>query len=350
MKQKTGKYLIITSEEFSDSIYGPCVLYVANPYTFDDSSPFKMEMAEFQEYSESDYFIYPENSSLIVSIDNLAQSNKPWKPNLAEFEEGRMNYGGRGFIKVYRHFSLLKKSSKLNDTSVDESSSTNLCNMGDMYFDQHNYLQAVKYYSQAVELGNANAMWKLGYCYLFGNGVEKNNATALKYIRRAADLGNAEAMCCLGQCHCEGMLGWSTGIREDFAEAVKWFKKAAAHGHPKAMYLLGSAYKFGHGVSVDYEEAAYWFTESAELGDRDAMYSLANCFRKGDGVDTDITEAAYWYEKAAELGNRDAMYNIAICYYKGHGVSKDKEKSREWFEKAYRCGDLKALKMLREYF
>ena len=386
MKQKTGKYLIITSEEFSDNTLGPCILYVANPYMHEDYMPVGTGMVQGQEYDESDYFIYPENSPLIFSIDNIAQSNKPWAPNMAEFVEGRMNYGGRGFIRVFRHISLLRRTPTPSDTHVNESSSNNLCNIGDTCYEKQDYLQAFKYYTQAAQMGNVHALtrlghcyemglgvekdmskaikayreaaeqddaeglFNLGYCYLLGKGIEANSNVALRYIHKAADLGNTDAMCCLGQCHCEGMLGWSTGIREDFVEAVKWFKKAAEGDHPKAMYLLGSAYKFGHGVSVDYEKAAYWFEEAAELGNHDTMYSLANCYRKGDGVPTDITEAAYWYEKAAELGNRDAMFNIAVCYYKGQGVSRNKEKSREWFEKAYRCGDLKALKMLREYF
>ena len=42
---------------------------------------------------------------------------------------------------------------------------------------------------EAVEMGDASAQNKLGYCYLKGYGVEKSYEKAAKYFRLAADQG-----------------------------------------------------------------------------------------------------------------------------------------------------------------
>ncbi len=51
--------------------------------------------------------------------------------------------------------------------------------------------QAMNYFTQAAESGNAVAMAFLGKIYLEGSDVvEQNNDTAFAYFKKAADLGN----------------------------------------------------------------------------------------------------------------------------------------------------------------
>jgi SEL1 protein len=57
--------------------------------------------------------------------------------------------------------------------------------------------QAMNYFTQAAESGNAVAMAFLGKIYLEGSDVvEQNNDTAFAYFKKAADLGNP-----VGQVH-----------------------------------------------------------------------------------------------------------------------------------------------------
>ena len=64
--------------------------------------------------------------------------------------------------------------------------------------------------------GNAEAQWRLGYCYYVGKGIREDKREAVKWYRLAAGQGNAEAQWRLGYCYYVGK-----GIREDKREAVK---------------------------------------------------------------------------------------------------------------------------------
>ncbi|MDR1485938.1 MAG: hypothetical protein LBT09_14095 [Planctomycetaceae bacterium] len=44
-----------------------------------------------------------------------------------------------------------------------------------------------------AEKGNAEAQFKLGVCYLDGEGVKKDYAEAVKWLRKVAEQGYAEA-------------------------------------------------------------------------------------------------------------------------------------------------------------
>ena len=62
---------------------------------------------------------------------------------------------------------------------------------------QMDHRQAMNYFTQAAESGNAVAMAFLGKIYLEGSDVvEQNNDTAFAYFKKAADLGNP-----VGQVH-----------------------------------------------------------------------------------------------------------------------------------------------------
>ena len=56
----------------------------------------------------------------------------------------------------------------------------------------------------AAERGSSIGMVLYGQCLQFGAGVETNAAEAAKWYRKAADLGDAEAMFCLGWCCKQG--------------------------------------------------------------------------------------------------------------------------------------------------
>ncbi len=49
-------------------------------------------------------------------------------------------------------------------------------------------------YQKAADLGNADAMFNLGWLYEDGNGVEQSYEKAAELYQKAADLGNAIAM------------------------------------------------------------------------------------------------------------------------------------------------------------
>ena len=51
------------------------------------------------------------------------------------------------------------------------------------------------------ERGEGEAQCKLGGCYCYGEGVEKDEAEAVKWYRKAAEQGRSAAQCNLGSCY-----------------------------------------------------------------------------------------------------------------------------------------------------
>lgn len=107
-----------------------------------------------------------------------------------------------------------------------------------------NYVEAAKWYSQAVELGSSFAMNNLGDMYENGFGVEKNLDKALMLYRRSA-----------------------------------------SHGYGIAFYSLGILYEKGLGVQVNPRLAYFYYELAVEKGVKPAIAS-----RKKLGKELPTTE------------------------------------------------------------
>ena len=94
--------------------------------------------------------------------------------------------------------------------------------------------------------------------YEHGHGVPKNQIEAVKWYRQAAEQGDANAQHNLGNQYESG-----NGVPLNYADAVDWYRKAADRGHPMAQANLGVMYEAGHGVKQDFVQAQLWFILSA---------------------------------------------------------------------------------------
>ena len=83
----------------------------------------------------------------------------------------------------------------------------------------------------------------------------------LKYFRLAVDQGNANAQFNLGFCYYTGM-----GVEPDYNEAFRLFKLAADQGFPVALFAVGDCYYLGTGVEKDPEAAREWYQKSLDAG------------------------------------------------------------------------------------
>ena len=86
--------------------------------------------------------------------------------------------------------------------------------------------------------------------YRDGEGVAQDDAQALVWFRNAADQGNADAQYSLGVMYRDGQ-----GVAQDNAQALVWFRKAADQGDAEAQYNLGVMYGNGKGVAQDDAQA-----------------------------------------------------------------------------------------------
>ena len=69
----------------------------------------------------------------------------------------------------------------------------------------------------------------MGICYAEGRGVPQSYVEAVKWYRNSADQGDADAQYNLGVCYEKGR-----GVTQSYDEAVKWFRKAAEQGYSRA--------------------------------------------------------------------------------------------------------------------
>ena len=69
-----------------------------------------------------------------------------------------------------------------------------LVDKGVEYYEVGDYTNALKYFQQAAEQGNAKAQYNLGVCYENGQGVLQNYTEAVKWIKKAAKQGDAKAI------------------------------------------------------------------------------------------------------------------------------------------------------------
>ena len=224
-----------------------------------------------------------------------------------------------------------------------------------------NYLEAVKCFSLAAEMGHAGAQAELGLCYYNGTGVKEDYAEAAKWYRLAAEQGNAIAQYNLAFCYENG-----TGVTKNESEALEWYKKAAEQGYAKAQYELARNY------CDNDNEAAKWYRRAAEQGNVEAQYELGSYFFRIKNY----TEASKWLHKAtdqgkleakekmeiaelflnAQNGNAVAQYNLGVLFDKGmeNGrdiyIARNGDEALEWYKKAAEQGNVEAQYELGSYF
>ena len=172
----------------------------------------------------------------------------------------------------------------------------------------------VEGYKAKAETGDRVAQYWLGYCYIFGDGVAKDQVQAVSWYRKAAAQGYAEAQFNLGNCYANG-----EGVAKDQVQAVSWYRKAAEQGLAYAQFTLGNCYANGEGVAKDQVQAMSWYRKAAEQGLAYAQFILGNCYANGEGVAKDEIEA-YAYYNLAGMTYKDARKNLAILEKK---ISRD---------------------------
>ena len=189
-----------------------------------------------------------------------------------------------------------------------------LLKQGEMYDDVINknnldYKKAYECYNAAANLGNMDAVARLGRLYILGNGVKKDIDTAISMLKKAAEAGSARGQNTLGWCYSNG-----EGVVQDASEAIKWFRKAANQGYAGGQENMGWCYRFGQGVNSDNEEAVKWYRKAAEQGSYYAQFYLGECYYYGDGVPENDKEAFKWYRKAAAQGFEEAKERLVLVW------------------------------------
>jgi TPR repeat protein len=177
----------------------------------------------------------------------------------------------------------------------------------DYYHQQKNYPEALYYYQQSANLGDASSQYLLGKMYEDAKGTKKNVRQAANWYAKAAKQGHSKAQATLGFMYSKG-----NGVNQDYSQAVNWYQKAAEQGHIDAQYNLAYLYSLGQGVEINYQQAAYWYQKSAIQGDDDAQNNLGKLYERGLGVNKNVAKAKSLYQQAANQGNQIAQLNLQM--------------------------------------
>lgn len=218
--------------------------------------------------------------------------------------------------------------------------------------------KAIDLYISAANLGNADAMYRLGELYegelCVSQGAEE---LSVSWYKAAADFGHEGAKRRLEEIERESYLTLSPVKRAaalyrdgmaamdasqadgpDVRKAARCFLHAAQIGHIDAMYEMGKLYDKGPDFPIDPEKAAKYYRDAAERGHVAAMTALGELYENGVGVDCSYEEALKWYQKGADVNNGDALVHLGYMYECGYAVETSFEKAKMLYEKGLRYG------------
>ncbi|RIB02875.1 hypothetical protein C2G38_2226618 [Gigaspora rosea] len=185
-----------------------------------------------------------------------------------------------------------------------------------------------------MERESPSTLNRIGYNYLLGNGVEKDEHKAFIYYQKSAEMGNADGANNVGYCYDEGI-----GIEKDEHKAFIYYQKSAEMSNVSGIFNVGCCYEKGIGVEKDENKAFTYIQKSAEMGDSDAMNKLGYFYEKGIGVEKDEYKAFIYYQKSADMGSIDGTNNVGYCYANGIGVEKNEHKAFMFYQRSAEMGN-----------
>jgi hypothetical protein len=158
--------------------------------------------------------------------------------------------------------------------------------LGIMYYSgigvEQNYKEAASWYEKAADELEPHGLCNLGYCYSYGRDMPVDHARAYEYFSLSAYLGNANAMYKIGD-----MFFYGNHVSEDKSAAFFWYMEAFRHGQkdkevaPNIKYRLGKCFLHGNGTEkniisalVLLQEAEVEFFKLIKEGDPFAKYTL----------------------------------------------------------------------------
>lgn len=209
---------------------------------------------------------------------------------------------------------------------------------GNEYSRKKEYEKAVDNYRTAARLNHPQALNALGLCYYEGTGVEKNAKKAAYCFLKASRLGCVDApknLIQLGDAEALFKLGYHYNTQKEFEKAAEFYQKAAELGHPMALNNLGVCYEKGEGVEKDIKKAFDLYDLAQQRNCVAAMNSIARLYEYGVGTERNIPIAMEWHAKAAEQGSAKDMFWLGKAYEFGNErVERNFSKAIHWYKKA----------------
>jgi hypothetical protein len=213
-------------------------------------------------------------ASIILAI-NFFPTSVP-VPKLASLTDAK-------YITYYKKACTLEDSEACND-------------LGDIYFKDKDYDDAVEFYKKSCELDNSEGCNNLAYMLDEGLGIERHNWEALKLYERSCKAGNMRACYNVGAMYFKG-----EGAKRNYYKASLYFKKACHSDIASACNDLAYMYANGKYFKKNITKAIGLYYDACDMGEASGCNNLGYMYEMGDGVRKNLQKAERFYEKACSL-------------------------------------------------
>ncbi len=180
----------------------PIVVMLNNP-----GVSFSGNIAGEPEFKTNEYWVYvsPGAKELEISYPDFKPTKVKFKDLGVSETTAKTTYGLRLSFPV----DLI--------TDETELSAEEMYDIGVGYMERRDN-QYIRWMTKAADMGHPNAMYYLGSCYLYGNGVPKDKEKGLAMLEQSAEKGLMESSELLG-------LYYNT-LGKDKKKAKMWYEKA----------------------------------------------------------------------------------------------------------------------------
>lgn len=184
--------------------------------------------------------------------------------------------------------------SEKNETSTKQSSGIDLFLLGEKAYKKKDYAAAQKYYKEAADKGVTEAYAQLGWMAYNGWGSPVDGTIAISYLKDAVELGNANACYYLGYLYEHGV--YKAQLFKSIEQAIHYYKLGSDRGQAdahKAYLRLSNSHRQTTASSVINGQTSGSVPSSGLVFSQNLKgksYQLSNPFRQKGGAYT----IAFW--------------------------------------------------------
>ncbi|SBT43108.1 ubiquitin-protein ligase, putative [Plasmodium ovale wallikeri] len=192
------------------------------------------------------------------------------------------------------------------------------------YYDRYNInnkkIKNIEIFLESSLHDNHRILTMLARRYLIGiDGVEKNYKKAYDYLAKAARYNNGESISLLGYIYLLGL-----GVKKDDYIAREYFLRGKKLNDPLSYNGLGYMYFFGLGKFKKNVKIAFSYFEIAAKNNLSSgQFNLACLYLTGVGTTQSLQNAFFWFYKSLNNGNLLAAYVIGFMNYNGIITSRN---------------------------
>lgn len=198
---------------------------------------------------------------------------------------------------------------------------------------------------EAYELGSPYAADYLACIMLneLKEGKDVNKNELVIYIKFGVENELKESIFKYGYIYEKGI-----GIDQNYEKAYYYYTLAAETKYIKAMIKLGDWYKIGIFLNRNIDLAIKWYEKAAKEEDIEAIEKLIEIYERGIGGRRSDIKAIYYVFKLIDLDAIKGKEKLVYYCFKGIGIEENKEKGYELLEEIKEI-DLGTAKYIKGY-